>query len=373
MKKSKVKGAARAFLILTIVFLVIFVGAYLAYYLTDTSPAGGFAGVLATILVLPQAFVYVFNAAAAPDFVALCGTMNPLIMSIALYAVAGIDLILIVLGIVVVCLRKKGLYCLYLLPFLFVMFAEAILLTSGIKYVTNVITAFKNGDLADLVGLILMIATVVGGALAAIFGYVTYGLGLAASKVKPEVEDGTLIDEDSTPVLSDGEVPPEVEEDVVPELVPEYIPVAEPEPDVEPEVVEDASPEVVEEPAPEEPEVVEEPEVKDEPAPAPVIVEGDEKGDESHHVEVNVTNAGPAPAPTIDQNALASLLREVVRDIVRDEIARNNANQPKPAEDSGRRGGDQHIVGATFGGHGQVIGRGINLHRSLAFSARNSS
>lgn len=54
-----------------------------------------------------------------------------------------------------------------------------------------------------------------------------------------------------------------------------------------------------------------------------------------------------APAPKSDNDDLKSLLREVVRDIVRDEIARNNANQPK-SDFNPLAGGT--ITGATFGG-----------------------
>ena len=50
----------------------------------------------------------------------------------------------------------------------------------------------------------------------------------------------------------------------------------------------------------------------------------------------------------LDQNSLAALLREVVRDIVRDEIARNNANQPEKPQPA--PAGNQTITGATFGG-----------------------
>lgn len=67
---------------------------------------------------------------------------------------------------------------------------------------------------------------------------------------------------------------------------------------------------------------------------------------EPSHVEVNVNNAPNGNG--IDQNSLAALLREVVRDIVRDEIARNNVNQPQANNQP--NAGNQAITGATFGG-----------------------
>ena len=94
----------------------------------------------------------------------------------------------------------------------------------------------------------------------------------------------------------------------------------------------------------EEPEVEPVPVFTPEPEPVPEIEEKKEE-------------PAPAPAPVeekkeecnpLDAAGLTALLKEVVRDIVRDEIARNNVNQKEPANDNHT---DNHsIVGATFGG-----------------------
>lgn len=100
--------------------------------------------------------------------------------------------------------------------------------------------------------------------------------------------------------------------------------------------------------------------VEPQPEPVPVFVpEPEPVVEEAIKDTVETAPEMKEPAPEvkeekketigIDKDTLASLLKDVVRDIVRDEIARNNANQMKSQEQ--RPTNDNHsIVGATFAG-----------------------
>lgn len=226
-----------------------------------------------------------------------------LALSIVALVVCGAWLVSLVLGIVVSCLKKRKIYLVFIPVMVLALLAALALLARG-EYLA--LTMIPSGvSLAVVLAIFYFLL----GGLGFILCYVTYALGLAWSKEVPQVEET--------------EIAPVAEESADPEIIEEGEELSAP--TVEEPVV---AAEPVEEAPAAEPEPVKE-ETKPEPEPA-------------QQVNVNVGASG------LDQNSLASLLREVVRDIVRDEIARNNANQPEKTQQS--PAGNQTITGATFGG-----------------------
>lgn len=89
--------------------------------------------------------------------------------------------------------------------------------------------------------------------------------------------------------------------------------------------------------------------VEPQPEPVPSFVPEPEPVVEEAIKETVEQPAKEKETIGVDKETLASLLKDVVRDIVRDEIARNNANQMRAQEQ--RPTNDNHsIVGATFAG-----------------------
>lgn len=226
----------------------------------------------------------------------------PLALSIVALVLSGAWLVTLVLGIVLSCLKKKFKYLSFIPVMVFALFAAEALLACGIEYV-SMLRSGLTGSI--ILGIFLFLTACLGFVLT----YVTYALGLAWTKEVPQVEET--------------EIAPVAEESADPEIIEEG---------------EELSAPTVEEPV-----VVAEP-VEEAPAaePEPVKEEAKPEPEPAQQVNVNVGASG------LDQNSLASLLREVVRDIVRDEIARNNANQPEKTQQS--PAGNQTITGATFGG-----------------------
>ena len=240
-----------------------------------------------------------------------------LALAIVALALSGIWLVTLVLGIVISCLKKRFKYLAFIPVMVFALFAGLALLAFSNNIVEEMLLS---GDAGKIVlGVFFFLTAGVG----FILTYVTYALGLAwagSQQVSEEAAIAPVAEETQDPeFVEEGEelAVPAIEEPVV---VAE--PVEEPEPVVEPI------------PVPEE-------EVKPEPQPEPA----EQKTEGNQNVSVNVNNG---QGNGLDQNSLASLLREVVRDIVRDEIARNNANQPEKPQQV--PAGNQTITGATFGG-----------------------
>lgn len=225
-----------------------------------------------------------------------------LALSIVALVVSGVWLVSLVLGIVVSCLKKRKIYLVFIPVMVLALLAALALLAYGQVFASMI---GSGESIAVMLGIFYFLL----GGLGFILCYVTYALGLAWSKEVPQVEET--------------EIAPVAEESADPEIIEEG---------------EELSAPTVEEPV-----VVAEP-VEEAPAAEPEPVKEETKPEPEPAQQVNV-NVG---ANGLDQNSLASLLREVVRDIVRDEIARNNANQPEKTQQS--PAGNQTITGATFGG-----------------------
>lgn len=125
----------------------------------------------------------------------------------------------------------------------------------------------------------------------------------------------------------------------------------------EPATVEETEPEVepvpmfIPEPEPEaEPEVEPEPKEPEQPQPEKIEVPGNPS-------VVVVNNSAPAPQPQpapekdngVDGRTLELMIKDIVRDVIRDEMARTQLSQPK--EEKPTSNTETHtITGATFGG-----------------------
>ena len=331
-KNSKLKRALLVFFILGLVFIAGFFGTYIAFpFVGQTGADATVIGQLfeTNFLLLQQAFILPFDATQAGALVSLYSQLGPnvaLIISIVVYVVSGLTLILIVLGIVFVANKRKPLYSIYTLAVLAALYVAYIIITTGVIYLQEAQNDFLPNSTRIGIGIyaclvfalgVLSYLTVV---TTVILGLVYAAKSLAAKNEETEEEQPASVAE----LAGDPEAVQEGEELTAP-AEPALI---EAEPEPLPEEVSEEIP-VVEEETQEEPQVQEEPK-------------------ENQRVEVNVNNTAPQQAAGIDQASLATLLREVVRDIVRDEIARNNLNQPQPQQPAPN--GNQTITGATFGG-----------------------
>ena len=369
----KLKIALISLLIVTLFCVLASIGFFIGFGVTASKfmpELGGLGGFFKGFFAgfIGGAFVYPFNAAseASKAFIQGVGQANAQIVSIMAYVEAALFFVLIILGIVLVSVKKKGAQSLFALVLL-VVAAEVLALMTSVEFTFAPIRSMNEAGLPQegkMVGIMALMWVVFLG-LATILTLVTYILGLVnAGRRERAIEPAVIFDQETAPVLAEENIENEVVEEgapeptvyeeapveeVEPELVPDPVPEEPIEVEEEVQPVEEEPVEVAEEPVevPEEPVVEPEPVVEEEPQPVEEPEVQPEPEEEPAKVEVNVNNAQPAPA--IDQNALAALLREVVRDIVRDEIARNNANQPKDRLEEAR-GNAQNITGATFGG-----------------------
>ncbi len=321
MKKGR-KIALITLAIASFTFLAAFIVLFTTFGYLGGEPDVGAVMNEAHFALLKGLFILPFNKEEAFYLVGIYGEDLALALSISTLVLVGVFVVMIILGIVLVSIKKKPIMIIFTPVMLMALFAGVAVIGLGGLFVFGGVSptyfeAYTQAEQSGIVALILVIVVL------AIMGFVlsviTYILGLVfASKAAQEQEKDfvDVVAEES----ADPEVVEEAEEINFP--APEIAPVVESEP----------------EPVPEEVEV----------EPIPVVEEEPKVEPEPSHVEVNV-NAAPAQAQGIDQNSLASLLREVVRDIVRDEIARNNANQPQHNQQTAPSG-NQTITGATFGG-----------------------
>ena len=293
--------------------------------------------------LVSQSFVLPFNQAQAGELIGAyigLGESIPLTLSIIVYVLSGVMLILLVLAIVFVNSKRKPLFTLYALAVLAATYIGYTMITYGFIYIAGA-KAFFDPTLAPNVWFGILECVVFAlGCLAFVSVIVTSILGVvyAAKAAKAE-----LAEEPAPASVAELAGDPEAVQEGDELLAPAEAPLIESEPEPVPEEIAEEEPVPEEEVAVEEEPVEEVPAVEEEPAEEPT---------ENHQrVEVNVNNTAPqaANAQGIDQASLASLLREVVRDIVRDEIARNNLNQPQQ-QSQPAQGGTQTITGATFGG-----------------------
>ena len=324
MKKGQ-KVALIALTVASYIFLAAFMVFFFVYPYTlqDSTYAEMYTkmdlGIIKDLFVLP------FSRGDVEYILGVYEESVALGLSIGALVATGIFFVTLVLGIVFACVKKKFVYLAFIPAWLMAAFTSVAMIGCGGVFLKIVEMYAEYPEAGSFV--VMALLAFIFGIVAFVVAVVTYILGLIFGGKKVAEEEKAV--EVAAEEAADPEVVEEGEEldyaapavVAVPELAPEPEEVEEPVVEEEPE-----------EPK-EEPVVEEQPKVEPEPAP----------------VQVNVNNNQTGGSQQgLDQNSLASLLREVVRDIVRDEIARNNANQPQPQQPA--PAGNQTITGATFGG-----------------------
>ena len=333
---QKLKIALRTLLIISIVSVLAFLGLTVGVVAASSGDQFG-EGLKALGYMCLGGYTYPFDNASEPSvaFAAIYSALGvePLVFSIMVLAVSGLAVILLALGIAIACSRRKPGYLGYI-PMLLVLVVVGVLELAYGPWLFVFVNNYAAGspDIPFTLALLAMLALFFG-ALAFVLILVTYFIGLVGIAKKETVGDNTqtqFIDFNNQPVLPEENPQPEEVEEASEETATtyadDYIPTVEPEP--EPDPVDEEGAQAIP--------------VEPEPIPEP------NNEETNNHVEVNVNNTAPNGQQAFDPNSLAALLRDVVRDIVRDEIARNNVNQPKINETD--KAGNQTVTGATFGG-----------------------
>ena len=230
------------------------------------------------------------------------------------YAFAFLALLYLIVGIAVGSKKHRGIPAASLIA-VFLSLAVYYMVATGMgKYLSAILKVDLYAD-APIFVIIIAYAVLVATALFILFTYVAYFMSIAEAVRNPRVE----------------EKPQQ-------EAAPEEAPTQE-------ENAEAPAPEIAytEEPVMFEP--IEEPAMEFEPLPEPEKPQEEQPAQEEEKPVFTEEPKEEKQANVGDD--LKAMLREVVRDIVRDEIARNNANQPK-SDFNPLAGGS--ITGATFGG-----------------------
>jgi hypothetical protein len=327
-KHLNLKRALLVLFICSLSLIALFAGAYVTFPLAQGQVIAGQATAeyMGTMLnldftLIKESFVFLFDKTQAQNLIAVysnAGETALMIVSILTYVFSALFLIYIVLGIVFVCKKNRSLYSIYALALLAALYSSYIIVNCGILYLIYAQNYFTVGGQLTGIGIFACVVFSLG-ILAFLSVIATSVLGLVyACKVeataKEEAPEAASVAEAAgdPEAVQEGEALNAAGEDQV-------LPIeCEPEP-------------LPEELAEEVPEVEEGAKVQPEPK------------EDKQNLEINVNNQGG-----LDQSSLATLLREVVRDIVRDEIARNNINQPQQSQQN--PAGNQTITGATFGG-----------------------
>lgn len=347
MKSSKKLQAFRTLLIIALVSVVILLAAAL---LLPVIAKDLYPNFLAYVKDVARAtigaivFPFMKGSTYANYFAGIYETglsVNPLIISIASYVVAGLTLIAIVIACIHFIAKKKARYLFYLLLLFALIGYSIILLGYGPLYFLNIKNLFAKVEGYTVVG-IISIALFAFAAFAFLATYIGLFLlmSLAREKQAEIAEEETTFTEEERPVMSEEAVAEEVKEEaeevaadeqVAPaamqEYTPTYVPELEPEPTEEEEITEEK----------------EEPVVIAEPIPDP------DDNQKTNHMEVNINTAPQQTPNAFDQTSFTAMIKDMLREIVRDEIARNNAAQPQK-ETQPIESGDRTITGATFGG-----------------------
>ena len=318
---TKFKRTLMVFFIVSIALIALFAASYVISPLalhpqSETIPMA----IKNDAKMVLQLYSYLFSPKSATQLTAQYAPDVCLVLSIITYVISGLVVTLIILSCVYLSKKKKAFYIFYVIAVLGALLTACILIAlSGYKYL-NIAAAYRK------LGIFLGLLTFAIGVIEFFAVFITVALGLIyvhqKSVEQPAVEENiptSVAEAAGDPeAIQEGEELSPVDGDVL--IASEPDPVAE---DIDSD-----------EPVPEEEIPQEEPHVDQEP-----------KEEKQQHVEVNVNNT---PNGGYDNASLASLLREVVRDIVRDEIARNNLNQPQQPQQAPN--GNQTITGATFGG-----------------------
>ena len=231
MGKSNLKKALIAFFIISLVFLVGFFGLNSTYYFlaggNDINALGD--AYLVSINMLIDSILYPFDNGIVSGFAQYCADngLNPLILSIINIVLAAILLVLLVVGLIRVFVKRKGAFAIYSLAWL----AMAFIVLTGVAhdshYMFFVAKDLFTGPAPELLVLIIIaFATLIFSALAVIFVFITYFIGLSYAGQKQELGNVEAAFETQQPVLAEENLAPEEQEseEAVAEVVPEYVP-----------------------------------------------------------------------------------------------------------------------------------------------------
>ena len=229
------------------------------------------------------------------------------------YGLSLLTILFLVIGIVVGKKKHRAIPAASIIGIFLGLLAYYVAATGFSKYLSAILKVDPY-DASPILVMILGIVVLAAAALLVIFSYVAYFMSLVEAIKNPRVEEKPQEEAAS----AEEQKPEENAEQPAPEIA------------------------YTEEPVMFEP--IEEPAMEFEPLPEPEAPAEEQPKEEEQVYAEEPKEEAPAKS---DNDDLKSLLREVVRDIVRDEIARNNANQPK-SDFNPLAGGS--ITGATFGG-----------------------
>ena len=315
MKKETVlKRALFVSLICTAIFAVAFT---ILFLLLPTTSNNTFDAVEQDIGKLfanfSQAFVSLFDSQARATYQmeGLLSESGPLTIAALLLVLTAVLFTWLVFMIIFLINKKHPRYIVFTAPYLLVSFVSLLVVSTG-GYL-NAQYIKRASELVPVAfGLIVMVYfTIILGALSFI-GLVFSNVFAVIYFLEKGKESEVVEVEEAEPTVAEEAGDVEAVEEEVEIPAPEVANIEESEPEPIPEVDEVS---MIEE--------ADEPEVEEEPLPEAKVEE------EPKEEQVDLQN--------MNKDSLAALLKEVVRDIVRDEMARNNP-------------GNQAVTGATFGG-----------------------
>ena len=285
-KQKKTSVGLIVILLVTYLFLAIFVGAFIL----NATKTGGIAEVFKSHFgYAREFFTFKFSEVKGALVFVLPGLF---------YAFVFLAVLYLVVGIIVSNKKHRGILVPSILAVFLGLFVYFLFATGIAKYLL-VLSASPSDALVYASSLFIFASAII----FLLLGYVAYFMSLAEAFKNPRVEEKA----------AENEAPKSEENMEAPAAEIAY----------------------TEEPVMFEP--VEEAAMEFEPLPEP----------EPTSEEKEKAKTDFAEEPKEEKDDLKSLLREVVRDIVRDEIARNNANQQR-SDFNPLAGGT--ITGATFGG-----------------------
>lgn len=279
-----IKTLLITFLVLSVAFFAVFaVGTCL--FVNGIAPGLFGQALVSHLTLIKQAYIFPFNQSLAADFALVNGDVaTATTLSALVYVTLVLTVIGLVLGIIFVCLKKAKRYIGYSVMLIASLFVAHVLLTFPYIPYVKVFTSEGAAVAFLLMGFI-------GGILCFVCTWVTYALGLVNAKKLAEPKSSVI----SSPVLAEEALQVEAVEEK------EELPVFETTSD---DKVSEAS-------------------VEPEPEPEENIKE---------------------EAPAINMETISAMIKEAVRDIVRDELARNQVNQNQQPQAT------PVVTGATFGG-----------------------
>ena len=296
MYKTQRKTATglKVLLVLTLVFLVLTIGAFIVLgVLAEKTGDADFAG-------LSSVIKYHIGNVEGLFKINFGGTENLInsLLGIGLYGLAALWVILLIVGIVVGSKKKRSIIAFGII-YLFLAIAVYLVAATGAhKYWAIINKQFPYSDYNDVFIMTFVFLGV--GILYALFALITYFASIVEMVKNPKV-----LEEEKAEIEEAPEAPEEEGERVMFESV-----------EASPET-ENATPEILEEPMEEEV-FEEEPQPQPEPAPQP---------QEAPKVEEKV-EPQPQPQPQYQEPPLTKQdLAELIRAIVREEMSRNNVPQ----------------------------------------------